>query len=134
MKMIQHSGFTWFCWFRGSCYGAFDLGAGKLGMVRECTAMLRRTAHWWNRQRLWYYDSSPEQKTADRPHNMTIVIGILSPLLAKPPVRSHFTTDDRSSLQWKMIRHGRFPWFRNHQGGCSTAPRRDGQLSPPSSG
>jgi hypothetical protein len=51
-------------------------------MELKCTAMLKRTGHWWNRRRIWHYDSSPEKRTADRPHKITIVIGVLSPLLA----------------------------------------------------
>ena len=43
--------------------------------------MLTRTGYWWNR-RVWYYSTSPEKKIADRPHKITIVIGVLSPLLA----------------------------------------------------
>ena len=44
--------------------------------------MLKRSGRWWNRRRVWYYDSAPAKKTADRPHAITVILGILSPLLA----------------------------------------------------
>lgn len=31
---------------------------------------------------IWYYDSAIPRKTADRPHNLTLLLGLLSPLLA----------------------------------------------------
>jgi hypothetical protein len=43
--------------------------------------MLRQTGSWWNRKRLWYYQDNPE-KTADKPHRFTLLIGFLSPALA----------------------------------------------------
>jgi hypothetical protein len=45
--------------------------------------MLKRTGRWWNRRRIWYFvEQHKQQETADRPHNLTLLIGFLSPLLA----------------------------------------------------
>jgi hypothetical protein len=44
--------------------------------------MLKRTGRWLNRRRLWYYEESPEKKTADRPHPIAIRLAFISPLLA----------------------------------------------------
>src|ERR1035438_1498502 len=43
--------------------------------------MLRRTGHLWNRTRLWWYESDTSQRTADRPHWIAIVLGLLAPTL-----------------------------------------------------
>lgn len=43
--------------------------------------MLKRSGHWWNRRRVWYYDRT-EQSTSPRPHSLTVRLALLSPLLA----------------------------------------------------
>src|ERR1039457_2121971 len=43
--------------------------------------MLNRTGRWWNRRRLWYHGTAPLRKVADRPHPITITLGLMSPIL-----------------------------------------------------
>ena len=43
--------------------------------------MLKRSGHWWNRKRIWYYHDS-ESSESPKPHTITIILGCMSPLLA----------------------------------------------------
>ena len=43
--------------------------------------MLKRTGHWWNRNRIWYHQDTVDPVSA-KPHPITIRIAFLSPLLA----------------------------------------------------
>jgi hypothetical protein len=44
--------------------------------------MLKRSGHWWNSERIWFYATEGSDQISLRPHPVTVRLALLSPLLA----------------------------------------------------